>query len=145
MSQTSTVKVPIWFWVVGGLFLVWNLMGVVGFFVLVTKSPETLAAMPEAERNLYESTPFWATTAFAVGVFCGSLGCLAMLLRKSWASHFFIASLLGILVQMMQAFLMSNSIEVYGPESLFMPLTIILISIFLVWFAFMAKGRQWLG
>jgi hypothetical protein len=61
---------------------------------------DVLASTPESYRAIMESWPTWATGAFALGVFGGTLGCLLLLYRKSTAYYVFIASLLGIVVQM---------------------------------------------
>lgn len=145
MSEKTAIKIPVWFWVVSGVCLVWNLLGVMAYIQQVTLSPEALAAKPEAERLLLETTPAWATGAFAIAVFGGALGCLALLLKKKWASPLFIVSLAGILVQMFHAFFMSKSFEVFGPGVVIMPIMVILIAVFLVWFARMAKGKEWLS
>ena len=63
MSETTRSKAPKWFMVVAAVLLVWNLMGVMAYIMQVTMSPEVFAALPEAERQLYENTPTWATAA----------------------------------------------------------------------------------
>jgi len=65
MSDLSK-RVPIWFWAIAGLALVWNLMGVGAFFAHINFSQEALIALPEAQQDLYKNVPFWATAAFAV-------------------------------------------------------------------------------
>ena len=76
MSEKKIYKTPTWFMVVAVLLLVWNLLGVMAYIMQVTMSPETLAALPDAQRQLYENTPAWATAAFAIAVSGGALGCL---------------------------------------------------------------------
>ena len=56
---------PMWFWVISGLGLVWNLAGVVAFIGQLTMDLNSLSA---AERAFHESTPVWATVAFGVAV-----------------------------------------------------------------------------
>ena len=133
------------FWTVSGLALVWNLFGVGAYVSQMLMTPETLAAMSVAERALYENVPFWATSAFALAVNGGALGCLLLLFRRSWAIPVLIVSLAGVVVQMYHAFFMANSIEVYGPGGMIMPLVVIGISIFLVWYSSSAKGKGWIG
>ena len=85
MADATTVRPPKWFWIVASIAFVWNLMGVAAYLMQVTMSDETLAALPAEQQALYASTPAWATGAFALAVFGGALGCLFLLLRKSWA------------------------------------------------------------
>ncbi|GAB4188417.1 MAG: hypothetical protein Tsb002_14690 [Wenzhouxiangellaceae bacterium] len=141
---TTNNKPPTWFWVVGSLALLWNLMGVFAYVAQVTMSAEDLAAMPEAQRVLYETVPAWATAAFALAVFGGALGCLLLLLRRSWAFAALVISLVAVLVQMYHAFFMSKSFEVFGPGSMIMPLMVIIIAILLVWLARKATRAGWL-
>ena len=145
MSDASGVAVPRSFWIVSGLALVWNLFGVGAYVSQMLMTPETLAATPAAERALYENVPSWATSAFALAVNGGALGCLLLLFRRSWAIPVLIVSLAGVVVQMYHAFFVANSIEVYGPGGMTMPLMVTVISIFLVWYSSSAKGKGWIG
>jgi hypothetical protein len=143
MSDVSKSKAPTWFTIVAALLLVWNLLGVMAYLMQVTMSPEAIAALPEAERQIYENTPTWATVAFAVAVNCGALGCLLLLLKRSLAGLFLQLSLAGVLVQMFHAFFISNSFEVFGPGGAVMPVMVIVIAVFLVILAAKAKAKHW--
>ena len=143
MNEPTPNKAPTWFMVVGILALIWNLLGVVAYVTQVTMSPEALALLPEAQRDLYANTPVWATAAFAVAVNGGALGCLLLVLRKNLAGLFLQLSLIGVLVQMAHSFFMTNSFEVFGPSGMVMPVMVILISIYLVVLAAKAKVKCW--
>jgi hypothetical protein len=138
-------KLPTSFWVVAAIALVWNLMGVAAFAMQVTMGEEALQAMSAAERDLYASIPAWATAAYAVAVFGGSLASIALLLRKAWAAPVFVVSLVGIVAQMGQALFMTRAIEVRGAGIVVMPLVVTAIAIFLVWYSASAKRKGWLG
>lgn len=136
---------PTSFWIISGIFLLWNLMGVMAFFMQVTMGPETLATLPEAERALYESTPTWANAAFGLAVFAGTLGSLFLLLRKVWALPALVASLVGIAVQLFHAFALSDAFQVLGPGGLVMPVLVTVGGISLLLFARSARNRQWIA
>lgn len=140
----STSKIPVWFWIVAVLALLWNLMGVAVYISDVTKTDEALAALPEAERLLYEMAPAWATGAFALAVFAGTLGCLFLLLRKSWAVPAFVISLVGVIVQNIYWVFMTNAMDVYGPSGAIMPLMVVLIGIALLIASRRWSARSWL-
>lgn len=133
-----------WYWIVCGIALIWNLMGVMAYVAQVTMSPEALQALSDDERMLYENTPVWATSAFALAVWGGVLGSLLLLLRRKLATPVLMISLAGILVQMYHAFFMSKSIEVYGPGGMVMPAMVILIAIYLVWLSNNANRKGWM-
>lgn len=139
----STTKVPTWFWIVSILALIWNLMGLMAFFATINMNPETLATFPEAEQEIYRNTPIWATLAFAVAVFGGTLGSLGLVLRKPWAKPVLIASLLGVLLQNLHTFIFANGLEVYGIERVAMPAMIIIIGGLLIWLANSVESKTW--
>ncbi len=140
----TTSKPATWFWIVSGIALLWNLLGVMAYMAQVTLSPEALQALPENERTLIEATPAWATGAFAIAVWGGTLGAILLLLRRTFATPILIISLIGVVVQMIHAFFISNSIEVYGPGGMAMPAMVMIFAIFLIWFSRKAAARGWM-
>ena len=115
------------------------------YIAQVTMSEQALAALSAAERQLYETTPAWANGAFAVAVWAGAVGCLFLLLKRSSAYFLFVASLAGVIIQMIHSFFISNSFEVFGPGGMIMPVMIFLIACFLVWFSVYARRQNWLS
>jgi hypothetical protein len=145
MSDENQSAVPRSFWIIAGVALVWNLLGVGAYFSHVMMTEEAIMQLPEAEQMLYQDLPAWATAAFAVAVFGGALGCLLLLLRKALATPVFILSLAGIVVQMYHSFAIANTMEVYGPGSTVMPAMVLVIGILLVWYARHATARGWIS
>ncbi|MFD1095562.1 hypothetical protein [Salegentibacter chungangensis] len=143
-TQVLSSKVPVWFWILSSILLLWNIAGVISFFEHMGISEETLQAMPEGERVFYDTYPVWALIAFALAVFGGTLGCVGLLLRQKWAKALFIISLIGVLVQMIHTLLISGATETYGPGGMIMSGMIIAIAIFLVWFAGYGTQKGWL-
>ena len=146
-SQPTEQDTPIprSFMLISAGALVWNLLGVAAYISQVTMSETALAALPEGERLLYETIPVWATSAFAVAVNGSTLGCILLLFKKSWAYPVLFVSLLGVLVQMVHSIFIANSIEVYGPGGLVMPVMVLLVSIYLVWFSRNARQNGWIS
>ena len=93
--MTTSVKPPVWFWVVSIIALVWNLMGVAAYLMDAYMSIEQLEAMSQEMRELYEGRPAWVTAAFAIAVFAGFIGSIGLLLRKKWAKRCLFFPLLG--------------------------------------------------
>lgn len=145
MSAESSAKSPRSFLVVAGVGLVWNLLGISAYVSQVTMDPDALNALPEAERMLFENVPSWVTAAFAIAVNGGALGCLLLLFRKALAIPVLVASLLGVLVQMYHSFFIANSLEVYGPGGMIMPISILIIAAYLIWYAVDAKKKGWIS
>lgn len=143
--MTSTNKPKAAYWIIAIIALIWNAMGVMAYLGQAYMTDEAKALLPENQRELYENVPAWATAAFAIAVFGGLLGSIAMLLKKKWAISLFLLSLLGILVQMTYNFFLSNNMDVYGPGGYIMPIMVIIIGIFLYMYSKKAKTNGWLS
>ena len=145
MTNSST-KPPVWFWVIGIVALLWNLMGVNAYLqqAYQTEGFKAMYNTPEL-LEMVNSTPAWATAAFAIAVFAGALGCIALLLRKSWAKSLFLLSLIGIVVQMIYNLFISKAMEVYGPGAALMPALVIVVGVFLVWYSKKSAAKGWIS
>lgn len=145
MSKEDNVRPPLWFWIASSVGLFWNGLGVLAYLGQAFMTSEMKAALPEDQLALIENTPAWVTAAFAIAVWGGLLGCIALLLRKRWATTVLLISLIAILVQMAYSFLMSDALEVYGLiQGFIMPVLVILIGILLFLFARLSERRLWL-
>ena len=129
------------FWAIGAVALIWNLMGVINFFVQM--NADLVAAMPETHRAIIEGRPAWATGGFAIAVFGGALGCLLLLLRKSAAFYLFIASLLGVIVTMIHTLGLAGSFSPF--EISMMILMPLVVAAFLIWYSKRALGKGWIS
>ena len=139
MTDLSNTKPPIWFWIIAVIALIWNGMGVMAYLVRAFMTDEMIAAIPEEQQAEYLiEHPAWYTAAFALAVFCGALGCLALLLRKKWAYMLFLISFIAATIQ--QVYIMVT-IEEASP---IMPIMIIVVCAFLVWFSKMSTAKGWL-
>ena len=119
-------------------------MGVAAYVMQEMMTPEALAALPEAQRAVYEATPAWATAAFAIAVNFGALGCLLLVMKRSLAFPILLLSLLGVVAQMTYAFFLSNSFEVFGPGGMIMPFMVFVVAIYLAILARSASTKGWL-
>ena len=145
MTTKTTVKPPMWFWIVSVLSLLWNLIGVVQYLAQAYMGVEELESMSQEQRLAFESQPSWVTGAFAVAVWGGALGCLFLLLRKKWAVPVLGISLIGIIAQVSYNLFISNNFELYGVQAVIMPIVILIIGIALFLFARKATAKQWLS
>ena len=130
------------FWAIGAVTLIWNVMGVINF--LVQMNAHALASFPESHRAIVEGRPAWATGAFAIAVFGGALGCLLLLLRKPAAYYLFIASLLGVIVQLIHTLGIASSTINFSPfEILMIILMPLVVAAFLIWYSKWAESKGW--
>lgn len=136
----STTKPPIWFWIVSVIALLWNLMGVAAYLSSHFITEEMIEQLePHQKAAALYDYPAWYTALFALAVFAGALGCIALLIRKKWAYILFVISFICATIQ--QIYYM---VEVDGADK-FMPISIIVFCIFLVWFSKNAIKKQWIS
>ncbi len=144
--MTTTNKPPAIYWIISVLALLWNILGVMAYLGQAYMTDELKAEYSAEQLALIESTPAWVTAAFAFAVFGGFLGCVALLLRKKWAKQLFLISLLGVLAQNAYSFFMTNASEVFGTtQGVVMPLMVIIIAVFLYWYAKQAAAKNWIS
>lgn len=139
MTNSST-KPPVWFWIVSVLALIWNGLGVMAYLARAYATDEMIAALPEEQQaEFLMEYPAWYTAAFAIAVFAGVLGCFALLLRKKLAYGLFILSGLSAIIQHIYLFM---NVDI---PSLVMPIMIIVVCLFLIWFSKNAITKHWIS
>lgn len=145
MNTVLNRQPPGSFWVISLLMLIWNGIGCFQYFALTTAGDEQLGAMfSPAEQAIFETTPAWATGAFAIGVFGGLSGAIAILGRKTWARALFIISLIGVVIQHFWTFALSGYFEITPVTTAIFPILVIVVGIFEIWYSGNATKRGWL-
>ena len=141
MNETSLTKAHWSFWVIATVALIWNVMGAINF--VVQMNPEMIDRYRESEQAIILGRPTWATVAFAIAMFGGTIGCLLLLLKKQAAFYVLIASLVGVVVTVIHSLTAANSL---GPgeiaEFIVMP---VVVAAFLVCYAKLVERRHWIG
>ena len=123
------------FWIVAIAGLIWNLMGSMNY--IMQTNPETVAQMPDVYQMIINGRPPWATAGFAIAVFGGSVGCILLLLRKNVAVPVFMLSLAGIVLTVIHATMLVGMV----PSSVLS----VLVGGALLWYATIARRKNWLG
>ena len=136
---------PKWFKPVAIAAFIWNLLGCLAYLSDVMLTPEDIAAMSEAEQALYAARPAWAVGGTAIAVWGGALGCLGLILRKSWANLVLMLSLAGVVVQDIALFGMSNAAAMAGPVVYVMQGIVLLVAIGLVLLSRKALKLGWIS
>ena len=144
MSEILNGKPPVSFWIVGGVFLTWNLIGLMFYYMQVTMTPEVMAAnLNDTQIAFMNNTPLWATSAYAIAVNAGVIGALLLLLRKKWALNLFVLSFAGVLVQDFDAFVLSGAIDVWGTSAVYLPTVVIIICVAEIWYSRSVANRYY--
>ncbi len=146
MSDLLNGRPSLSFWIIGGAALIWNLFGLIVYFMQVSASPEELAAAYTAEQvDFMMSTPKWATSAFAIAVNAGVLGSLFLLLRKAWAVPMFVISLVAVLIQNVNSFVLNDVMALFGTTPAIIQSAIVIIGVLLIWYSRGAKDKGWIS
>lgn len=135
----SLNKPPVWFWIVSVLALLWNLMGVIAYLSMAYATDEMIASMPPEQQEAFMvEYPAWVTAAFALAVFSGFLACISLIIRKKWAYPLFVVSALTAIAQHIYIFM---NVDV---PSYVMPVMVIVVCVFLVFFSKHATAKNWI-
>ncbi len=143
--NASTPRPPRSFWIISVIALMWNFMGLMAFFGQTFMSEKTLSSYPEEQQALYMNVPTWLSIVYAIATVAGTLGCVGLLIKKSWAKLFFFISLIAVLIQMGYNLFMTNAAEVLGPIATVMSIVLIFVSVFLYFYAKWSQEKGWIS
>lgn len=134
---------PKWYLPVAIIALLWNLMGCAAYLSDVMLKPADVAKMDAAMQAAYAARPAWSVAATAIGVWGGALGCLGLILRKSWAQWLLLASLAGVIVQDIGLFAIAGALKAGGTTAIILQGLVLLVAVALVMLARRARASGW--
>ena len=134
-QAVSTAKVPVSFWVVAGLGVVWNGFAVMAYWLTTTHDQQTMAQAPPEMAIALAQTPSWAIAAWGLATMAALVGSLLLVFRRKLAVLAFVASLAGLLV------LTVYQIASNMPMSLLQVVMIWLVALFLLRFSSSEAGK----
>lgn len=143
MNNMIGARAPGWFRIAALLAILWSLFGVYVYLEHVGVVPPMKQMTPE-ELALAASVPAWVKGAFALAVFSSLLGSIGLFLAKAWARTLLILALIAVLVQMGWILFVSDARSIHGNEAFVMPVTVIVVTLLLVWLADKGIKRGWL-
>lgn len=142
--MTDSNKPTTLFWVVAVIALIWNAIGTLQYLASAFMGDAAIAMLPEEQQEALTNTPSWVTAMFAIAVWFGLLAAITMLLKRKWAYPFFVLSLIGVLGQNVHNFFLSNNVELFGAQAIWMPVIVILLAVFFVVYSKGAAAKGWL-
>ena len=141
--NNPTTKLPIWFWAIAILALLYFLMDSMMFYSRVFMLEQFLTDMPK-QHQLYSAMPAWVNVVFGMEVFGGLMGALALLARKKWAFILFGISLIGVLAQSSYIWFVSDAISLLGNPAIYMPIVGIIFGVIMLMVSRSAISRNWI-
>ena len=139
MTNSSTHKPPVWFWIVSVLALLWNGVGVNAYLQQAYDTEGYREAYTAEQLEIAASAPAWITAVFAIAVFSAFIACILLLVRKKFATLLFIISLIAVVVQMGYGFATGSVI------SIGISVSTVIVALILVWFSRHATQKSWLN
>ena len=144
--MNDSVKLPVWFWIVATVFLVWNAIGIFFFYTQITMSPaEMVSTMGQASADSFAMMPHWQWWAYGIAVWGGTFAGIALLLRRAWAQPLFLISLIAVVIQYGYSFGVLRIQNILGwGNAAPLPIFIIVMAALGLWFSGWAKRKGWL-
>lgn len=115
--------------VVAILSLLWNMAGIGAYLSQVMMNPAELAKTDPYQAHMFAQMPKWAWSAYAIAVWSGLLGAIALLFKRSLAVTLILTSLIAVLVQFSYALVMTDLIAVKGWVAAVFPAIIIVLAL----------------
>src|SRR5699024_6338312 len=113
----------------------WNAVGAFDFLATQLPLESYMSAFSEEQLAYFHAIPTWAVITWGIATWGALIGSLAMLVRRRWACHLFIISLIAMLATSFQNFVLSNGAEIMGTGGMFFSVVIVAIGIFLVFYS----------
>ena len=134
--------VPVWFWVVAALALLFMAFGCLMYYTQVSTDPSTL---PLDQRAMWEATPGWMVAAYAIAVWVGLAGAILLILRRRHAIPLLLISLIAVVVQFGGILVVPDLRNMVPSSAYAAPIAIIVITYGIWHFARYARRQGWLN
>ncbi len=146
MIEETTSKPGAAFWIIGIALALWNLIGLMFYYQQSTLTPDKMQDLGLTAQQIAHitNTPAWGHSGYAIAVNAGLLGAILLLLRKAWAVPLFVLSLVGALVQDLDAFVLRDAMEAWGPTAWYLPALVLVICAVEIWYSMRLKAKGWL-
>jgi len=144
MSDELNGKPPTSFYIIGAVFLVWNIIGFMFYLQHATMTPETVPEGVDATMLAFmEATPVWATSAYAIAVNVGMLASIMLLMRRSIALPLYVVSLAGALVLDFDSFVLRDVVAIWGNGAYIVPSAVVIIGVVEIWYSRSVANRYY--
>ena len=135
MTTSYSIKPHFSFWIIAVIALLWNAMGCFQWFIEYGyyTNPASREALPEAMQPLYDDQSIGIYVVFTIAVVTGLVGCIGLLLRKSWSESLFLVSLVSVII--LHGITLMSYVRELGAGAMVMPILVVLFSAFLLYYA----------
>ena len=136
MSDEASVKPTTLFWVVAALFLIWGLIGC-GIYLMdkLMTDEAVLKFGGQVALDARQAYPIWATAAYAIAVWGGLIAAILFLMRKKFSVILFVVSLIAAVICFIPTFTDPIVKEAGGSTFWVMPLVVVSLGIFEIFYS----------
>lgn len=145
MNEQQKASVPLWFWGIAVVALLWNMIGCVILLSEVFAQEAMIESMTEVQKEWSRSTPIWIYFVFAISVSAGVAGSIGLLMRKKLSVPLFLVSFVAVFIQMVYTMLIAGGLQVMGPAGAVMPAVVVTLSIAWLLLSLYYKAKGWLA
>lgn len=140
--MTDGTKTPWHLWLVGAIGILWNGFGAADFAMSMIQGETWYRAMKmtEAQIAFMQTYPAWTYVVWFAGTWGAVLGAVLLLLRSRWAVQAFLVSLIGFLLSLVYAYVLSDARAVMGGMEA-MHVVIFAGCVFFLWYAWTMGKR----
>lgn len=134
------------YYVISGIFLTWNIIGLMLYYQQMTLTPEMLAnAYEPAQAAFVQATPVWANAAYGAAVTFGLIGALLLLLRNKLAFGAYVVSIVGIVLQDLDSFVLRDGIALFGDGLVIyiVPPVVLIMAVIQLWYSRSVANRYY--
>ncbi|HET8775851.1 MAG TPA: hypothetical protein VFP80_18785 [Thermoanaerobaculia bacterium] len=139
----TTSRAPWHLWLVGGIAVLFNAIGVFDFVMAMAQGAEYMASAGMTPQQIahYENMPAWMTAVWAIGVWGAFLASILLLLRRKLAFPIFVLSLAAFLVSLLYTYVLTDGGAIMGRTMAVTSAVIAILLLFFSWYAH-AMGRR---
>ena len=143
MTDDLNAKPSTAFFVIAGIFMTWNLIGFMLYYQHMSAPPEAFASLGPDKAMFIANTPVWGNAAYALAVTFGVIASVLLLLRKSWAKPAYVLSLVAMLVQDLESFVLRDAVAVFGNMALIAPSLVLIVAVIEIWYSSSVANRYY--
>lgn len=129
-------KAPWHFWLITALALLWNGYGGYDYLMTQTQNPGYLAMYTPEQKAYLQGLSVGEQATWGLGVWSSVVGSILMVLRRRWAVHAFLLSLVGIAGMLLYSYVLNaEAAKVMGSQGPIFSAVITVIGLFLAWYS----------
>lgn len=140
MSESN--KPGIAFWIIGIIALLWNASGVYYYLNSAYETEASTAGLSAEQIAFMDGLPAWYTALFALAVFGGLLASVLLLMKKKLAVPLFILSFVCATINQIYWLFGTDAPTIFSDHNPYlMPVLVVIIAVFLVWYSRDQKAK----